>query len=521
MRTRIVETFKSLLMTVLFALMLMLLVIYATQMRLIRGENDELPAAVLYGADSGTAADSERSLELSRVLPEFVGYKSSDDSEPRGIYLNETTLDYIFSSMTPYIRSLFSAAELCVYEPENTLGERLWEEALESERYVYIKFPSQLPYTVINVAVGGEEKLGGTLAYVRELFIIVGEPEEDTAEASYLRRSRYYGVARDENGAVISFVFPEDGDSAVYYFDIIDMTAYDANRDFVSFDFYANLLYSGELTGVVPLEDTAVVTSANIASSRISVNRVLEPEFTGTDEFKELLRALGYSGRASGGENSYADGKYSSYTETDSDGGTTEVYVNQSGFLRVSTEKGLISYEATAKTAGVELASNSGENGAGLERLLSAAEKLIRSFADCGSGFSGGDARLGLIGVWSENSEIIIEYGYYYSGAYIADSAGRQLTAYRFGFYGGRLVSLSAQSIDTESADVSSVSYSTKWLTLRLDEISGKRIFVGIPEYSAGSGRMLGCFRPAYCIPDGAPIVTCCDWVFYIRADLS
>ncbi len=504
LRSRIAEWGKNLLILILFALMIVLLVSYITQTRLLRDRGlVEIPIDQLLTVrgDEDTELTSDGSYNMRRAMPTFIGYKMDEQSPARGMFADENTVFYLYRSVSGYLESLFSEASFSYYPADTETASALWQQSMQAKRYVYMKYPSSLPFPVLATYLGGvavtDEDIsrntvrlnsvtsgedGSTdllFTYVSELFILLDVRESGEA-ADGRQRYTYYAVARDEKGNVTLFRFADD--RATYYFDTMDVKAYDTNSEFVSYDFYGNMHGLG-LMETLPLEPTAVMTDGNRRVGKIGAVRAFAlPE---TDaSFGGFLNRLGYGGNVN------------RYTEGDE----TAVYVNSYGFLRLTPSAGTVTFEATAKDSGIPLSVLQTEKSdffADEEQgqldviydCINAAETVMDAAANAlGAGFEGGMGHAILRDVYHEDGNTVLTFGCVYNGVEICEEDGSPLILYRFTFWEDTLTAFTARFADVYAYGSYSVSYSITFAARHF-----------LPETVAGE--RIG-YRMGYCLTD-------------------
>jgi hypothetical protein len=376
------------------------------------------------------------------ILPEFLGYSIGGVS--RGLFGGETTMRGLYGLLYGVMTELLTAG-VCKTLPADE-GEAVWDAAREGD-FVYICYFEELPASAIAYAVsdGGTELAEGDVPYIRELFIRLADPGQNSPCCI---------VTRSEDGRVS--VYSHKPGKIAPDFDQSLLTAYNNSRQLAQFsflgDFEAKTDVSRDKIGESGAEKDGNTVSGETAADISTVTAASggeEPEYAGDENAAEGLARF-YRLRDTtvliGGEFTQ---KYiiaetgASLSKRIGDSGAEEkllellgintdrvapyhskgytIYLGESGRVRIS-DTGGIDYTAVSSAGstggGVPVSSFLGYERYGGRytyfELLTAAASLLESISEISPDLLGGEAVPGLISVSAGEAGLKMVFGYFY-----------------------------------------------------------------------------------------------------------
>lgn len=332
----------------------------------------------LWNVQSGASSEG---LDGDRLLPEFIGYKLPSSQPMCSVADRESTTE-LYELVKSCILELFGSESICRRLPDSE-GARIFDEAVNSEEYIYIRYHEPVLYQLIyayaadrltisesDVAVhssmSADTEFSG--AYVSELIIV---PDKKFA---YHR----------------SIAYATDGQGNYYEFSQNDSVM--ASDFFISkLDVSAQAITIYPFTFDATFASTQYMLDEELETEDISV----EPVTVNGELSTPLLKLLGYN-----------PDKISSYE----DDGLT-VYVD--AYSRLKLSESHLLYQASDESHGVKLNSlldYTNSDSLNLFDKLTAVDNLIRRLGVISSDLVGREASLCLGEIYNEDGLLVIEY---------------------------------------------------------------------------------------------------------------
>lgn len=386
-----------------------------------------------------------RMSSVSAILPEMIGCRLGDDR--RGICAGyEVVRDY-YALLNEYLSYGMSEAFRCTLldAPE---GEALWESCLSGERYVYVRYPDQLPYMLLYRSLDGvstDTMAGGDTAEVREMFLLF----TPYSEQLYTLRI----VTRDDAGRVYSFVWADQSDDARRYFSLEAIAAYGKNSSFLPFSFARELYESEDIRALLsPMQPVF----SQLLTTRCAVLRdTLRPQRTEAS-YRTVLELFRFNFN-----------KLSSYADAADD----QTYVENYGTLRWDTDGSLLF--TAGEGGGIALSSylsyRNLNNQYSLYDLLAGLEGLLSALRDSCPGLTGGDARLQLASVSMDGEDILVRYRYLCDNIPLYTEAGEPYIGCEARISRGRLEALRLNACSASLSEERVAAYPLSWTLERMN----------------------------------------------------
>jgi len=450
-----VEAVKSVAIFLLIVLMLVLVIL------LVIGQNstmeETLPQAdrmVIYA--SGEQSKYASGMDTARVSPYLLAYRQN--SGGTGVLHAADSIQKPYEVLYPLLRELFGAGAVG-YAMDPAGGEQLLSACIGMSDFVYVRYNSALPSSVIRAYTYSEEdsetvtavldeSAGGGAAYVRELFFVPAEllfqEELQLPEGVMIESAEICAVTVDDFGAVTLFapgvfmktpttVTDMQTDDTAEHAPAMAAAGNDSALDpyIASMTALSSQTQSGTLQSSGTTFGTTVLLDGIYAMPQITRTAY---DLTGLyDTPEKLLSVLGLLGLREGDINNY-------YT----DGAGDRIYLNASGRLTVSDTASVIRY-VSLQEGGLDPADYLGYASIGQEYLLSeylrAADKLLSQLSLAGAVLGGDALSCSLMGVElvsEDNTDTLhLTYGYTYRGIPLLDQWGEVLPAMRLRASGG------------------------------------------------------------------------------------
>lgn len=409
-KLHMIETLKTILLTMLTVSMLVLIVVYIGGTHIYQSMTESGESQVfdkLWSVQSGQRSEG---LVGERLLPETIVYKRG--GEVLGT-VDRSSTKTIYELISPCVLELFGSSSECE-ELDSEVGETLYSDAMSSGEYIYIRYHEPVLYQLIYAYAA--EKLTVTEgdiasftplfaqtesgAYIDELVII---PESDVAA------HRFIAYARDGEGRYYSFKRDKDALASEFHITKLIEAASTVNT--------VSMTFLGE-----PFDRFAPVPVGELECESISTEKY---SFTDETVSDAVLRLFGFN-----------PDKISSYFEKDAG-----IYYDSHSRIRLAT--GRLGYKAVDETSGIELSKllgYSADDGFGLFDKLAAVDYLITELGGISKSMIGSEAKLCLGNVYTSGALLVFEYFYTYDGIRISDRADlcaafSQDTLYYFELY--------------------------------------------------------------------------------------
>jgi len=449
-----IETIKSIAVTLLFMLMVVLAALYivSTQRLTVKSDEGAPLDSLLVIRDSGTVG-----YDSTMVMPASVAF--CENGRMYGCFCDSSVL-YDMYAVTSELLTLLLGPMSSASAVQD--GDAFWNECAASDNFIYIKYHTQLPAPVIYAGLRGgtlssaPEYASGDAFNISELFIMPEDTEKSAESAEHRDgKVRWYAVVRDENGNTAKYEVGSDyeADGESFDFTIGRISVFGTGNGVRECGFYFE---SGEDFGNIKLRSTALMTPHDLALPAITVSSGLSGGMT-----DGLLRFFDFN-----------PDRLNTYTESD---GTT-VFVETHGVLRFGADE--LSYHSSGGIGGIELASLLGyESYSGtynVYELISAAGELFRRVKSHDVSI-GGIAAAQLTDVEYSEGRIKITLGLTYGGVLLYGEDYRPVCALEVTFSEGYLTDavISLVSVDgyTEMIECFPQSWTLRTLSSRLPEL--------------------------------------------------
>ncbi len=386
----VLEFFKSILLSVLIVSMVVLASVYIASTQ---SERLDFGKDIVFDR-LFDVKDNESGFNSAHILPEIIGIKKNGDGA-RAMIANSGYLSDMYEMVMPYLTDMFGENGIC-NKIDGEDGEALWRECISSDDYVYVRYHTQYPASVLyahcknaddNDVYRLQESAPG---YVYELFI---------SESGL--------VTRDKDGNVMKFTV--NGDNAP---ELPDLDRYMTRLKEFSFAI-ENDAYTSVYYGTPIFNDSITVRKAIVDNPVLS-------EFgnvTG-EKFRELMRNFDFN-----------PDKLNSYVDTEDK--NASMFVESHGVLKMSTHR--LEYTASAD-GGISvfelLNYQAGSSGYDPYDYLRAAERFADALKEISSLSFGGDAVLGISYIGYIDGALVVEYSYYFDNLQM--KYGEDGIAFRF-----------------------------------------------------------------------------------------
>ncbi len=359
----------------------------------------------------------------SYLIPEFLGLTIK--GEKYGISASSNIVSELYGMITPALSQLISEENL------KKTDSTAWADYTEEERFIYVRYHSQLTDNVIGIFAdsgnknqerGNENKRNTVSAYVYEMFLI---PPDD-----YMKTTRL--AVRAVNGDVAVF---ESGSVDIRYDDISE--AAESYKSSMCMFCFSDEKFQSSL-------DTEPIFLGAIATREIIITRKTATMIHDSDSDIELLMRLF----------SLNPDKLLSEHETQ-DG--SKIYTDIHGVLYMTEDA--FEYRATSD-GGVDIEKIIGyAEKIGLEEYILASVEIISEIRSINKNFTGSEADIALHSVKSESGRVTISFEYLFDNVRITGGE----TAFTADFENGKLKSARLCTIAVRNLLSRYNSYSEAW----------------------------------------------------------
>lgn len=444
----LIEFMKTVVIFLLIVLMLVLMIL------LVIGQNgtreEILPQAdrmVVYA--SGVEPKYASGMDTARVSPYLIAYRHGGGDT--NIMHASDTVQKSYETLYPLLRNLFGSGAVG-YTIGADDGEILWSVCMGLTDYIYIRYHTALPESVIRAYTYSEEdsettssvldeRVNGDSAYIRELFFVPAAQLRSSENLLSMALPRdpdaICAVACDERGTVTLYALAGAAQP-------VSAASADENSAFsdtartaavVSGTFDA---YIASMEALSPQVQTGTLLSSDTAyGSAVSLHGLYSmPQITRErydlaqslyQDPQKLSAVLGLLGlRESDTDNYYTDGA------------GDRIYLNATGRLTISGGVSMIRY-VSMQEGGLDLADYLGYASIGGEYLLSeylrASDKLLSQLESLDAAFGGDALVCTLIDVKMASDAsasadtLVLTYGYTYRGIPLLADNGEILPA--------------------------------------------------------------------------------------------
>lgn len=345
------------------------------------------------------------------LLPEFIGIKLGE--EQRGVSGSVDVMADAYSTFAPLISSTMRA-EFCSRGTDTT-----WSNIANGKDFVYVRFHSQLPDTVVamfaDISGGGAENRNLVSAYVYEMFI-VPENSEDNGETI---------AVKSIFGDVFIYKKPHSDD----YISTAQLSKllHTYSTQFKKFEFAKNLLYGESSTDPVFIES---ISTKNI----FMTNNVASMTYGNT--VKTVMRVFGVN----------PDKLLNTHTGEDG----TASYTDRSGVFY--HYESAFEYKAT-EDGGVDISEIIGySDKTGLVEYISAAKILFDEVGKINGNYTGAEADIVLTSVKSDGKTVDLKFTYAYDNIPIVEIEPAFTATFKEGkLMGARVYTLAVRNVSTRS----------------------------------------------------------------------
>ena len=440
------EALKTVAIFLLIVLMLVLVIL------LVIGQNgtkeEILPQAdrmVVYA--SGVEPKYAEGMDTARVSPYLIAYRHGGGDT--NIMHASDTVPKAYETVYPLLRHLFGSGAVG-YAMHADDGETLWSVCMGLTDYIYIRYHTALPESVIRAYTYSEgdsetttsvldERVNGDSAYIRELFFVPAvrlKASENLLPMALPRdQEAICAVTCDERGRVTLYVMAGSAQPAAEASADEDAAFSGTARTSAAFSGTFDA-YIASLETLSPQVQTGTLMSSDTAyGSAVSLHGLYSmPQITRKQydlaqslyqDPKKLSAVLSLLGLREGEADNY-------YT----DGVGDRIYLNASGRLTISGGASMIRY-VSMQEGGLDLENYLGYASIGGEYLLSeylrASDKLLSQLESLDTAF-GGDALVCTLidvkmGSDASADTLVLTYVYTYRGIPLLDENGDILTA--------------------------------------------------------------------------------------------
>ncbi len=441
-RLHMIETLKTILLTLLTISMLVLIVVYIGGTHIYQtmtASEDKRVFDKLWSVQSGQRSEG---LDSEHLLPASIVYKRG--GEPLGTVESASTRT-IYELIAPCVLELFGSGSECI-ELEPSEGEQLYGEAMSGGEYIYVRYHSPVLYQLIYAYASGKLTVAESDtavfvplsepveagAYIDELVII---PEKELAA------HRFIAYARDGEGRY--YMFSREADALASEFHISKLSEAAASVGMVTMSFLSE-----------PFDSLAPIPEGELETTDICSHAA---EIADDDSSDRILRLFGFN-----------PDKISSYFEK-------EAGIYYDSHSRIRLESGRIGYKSVDQVSGLglsELLGYSSDEGYGLFDKLAAVDLIITELGKISKPFIGGEATLCLGNVYTDGALLIFEYFYTYDGIRISGD-----TALRAAFGQDTLYYFELEMTEHYALESVSLCPSAEYISRKLIEL--KRLPIG------------------------------------------
>lgn len=468
---KILDTFKTILMTLLFFSMVVLAVLCITQTQSKTADKpveiDINSLLVLtsgeYGVLNGYASN--------KLIPRFIGYKTFEN-EKRGIMSNSELITDFYNSLGNYLEVLLGSSSECSIVSEG--ADKLWDSCFEKSDYIYLRYHNSLPAPVIyayltnNTRIDSTSIAYGDVVYIEELIILL-----DVSSMNYYSFS---AVSRSSDGTVATFKLINSGNDTIKrLFDIQVIKGYDSNDEFIGYSFeyessdYANLKFI----------DNNIFSDGKVKTELINVRNSAADIIGKTDgnsqaEIAGFLRLFDYN-----------PDRISKYDEYD---GTNVVYVEPNRILRIQSDSG-ISFDTVDPGYGINISDFLGyvnySRTYTLYEIVNSCGNFIEAFGSIDKALTGGEADIGLGRIYRDNNSVVVEYYYYYDNLSLLGADHKPYTAFRFTVNRNKFSDIEINTLDVSGLGKNVMNFTQSWTLSKLNKMFDK------PVESIGYGEIM------------------------------
>ena len=323
---------------------------------------------------TGAEYDSE-SASISLTSPCFIGYKNNEEGMIAAAFdanSREMVLEKIFDVVPELFSGKYRKMKFTKQEELNSYIKSL----LESEKFVYVNYYSEIPSYLISTDFGG---IGSeNTFFVKYMFIV---PDKN---------GHLYGVFLNESHEVFELV-PEESIN----YDENMAFAYNGMRGFAQFEFVSEVCPEAVFTNSFETDSVMIVPSASFYE--------FEPD---GDNTRKLLDTLNFNHNL-----------VKSYKAADN---TSISFVDDGRELYVDVQNSIITFNSQSR--GIHLSEylkyNPHNNHYGFGDILMCARRLISTLDRL---LTGGQAHPSVVGIYTENDTLTIDFKYFYNGIMITD----------------------------------------------------------------------------------------------------
>lgn len=442
----LIEALKTVAIFLLIVLMLVLVIL------LVIGQNgameEILPQAdrmVVYA--SGVEPKYAVGMDTARVSPYLIAYRHGGGDS--NIIHASDTVQKAYETVFPLVRALFGA-DAVGYPMDADNGKTVWSACMAFSDYIYVRYHSALPESVIRAYTYSEEdseststaldeRVNGASAYIRELFFVPAALLQTSEQLLPMALPRdpdvICAVTCDEHGTVTLYAPAAASQpvsaAAVQDDAVLPDSARTATVFSGTFDGYIasmETLSPQVQTGTLFASDTAHGSAVSLHGLYSMPQITRKPDDLEQSLYRnpeKLSAVLGLLGLREGDTDNY-------YT----DGVGDRIYLNASGRLTISGSASMIRY-VSMQEGGLDLADYLGYASIGGEYLLSeylrASDKLLSQLEALDAAFGGDALVCTLVDVKTASDAptdtLVLTYGYTYRGIPLLDENGEILTA--------------------------------------------------------------------------------------------
>ena len=397
----IIEYIKNCVLLMLFVCMLILAASFIMQtQRLTLSPPSDISRESLLVLKTGHNINVKYNQKL--IYPAFIGYKTKNIT-PRGYITNEMIAN-IYPQLTDYIVEMLGSESECSMITDD--AETYWNEALKRDMYVYIKYHTEIPnvmlyaYLTDDYLIDTAKIASGDMVNIKEMLLLLEFSDAYTYEYEMLVRDSDGNAARFDN---IGTTENENKFS-------VEMFSTNVNNVYVNYEFAAD--NTAEYANIT-LYDSTVVYKSDMSMREIKIDRLIS-----ADRNTEIVKLFNFNPARTD----------LSYKE---DSGKTNVYVDAHGILKINSD-GNINYKYTESDVNHGnyvyiydyLSYNKNNSEYSIYEMILAVNNFITTFQP--------DENIIFGDIYSEGSDIILEYYYCVNNILLVDENYKPLTAYKF-----------------------------------------------------------------------------------------
>lgn len=375
------EILKSILIVLLFACAIAMTVLYFKKTSILQfnSKNDNLASNAL-NINTGTVKSEYFD---NQILPEVISVKKPE-GDSYAIHNDRGYLLSIYQISEKNLAIIFSDKSLC--EKQN---DDIWDEIIKEDSYIYVKFNSELPSSLISMHAVTSTSISsyqyypnGESPYIYEVIF---------TDFS-LKKGSIFAYSRDLSGNIYSYSLNEDLDENL-------ISRPDDFDNYIEAKAMTKASFLGKVDAPITLLASTVIFESSIEPPRIQENIIDKGLSTEAAIYTKLLELFTINPDKTG---NYFDEETSS-----------TVYIATHGKAAISDK--FISYSTENDNGGIDISEFIGERSysRSVADEILAAEIIADSIKEIAPDFFGGEAEMLLVDIRKKGNELTLEYSYY------------------------------------------------------------------------------------------------------------